>query len=276
MPDLGAIHPIVVHFVIGLLYAGVLLRVASLFGRWRFTGTAALLLILAGTGAAVVAVKSGDDAHGPAERIPGARPAVVEHEELGERTRTIFLAVAGLELLALALRKRRESRGLLFASAAVGLVGLFFLYETGEHGGELVYSYAGGVGTRTGDTEDVGRLLRAGLYHQAMVDREQGRGTAAAELIAVMADRWPDDGEVQILHAQSLLTDREDPAAALALLDRIPGTDEGPLRLRAAYVRADALVAQGDTAAARALLQGLLEEFPTSAQLQRRLEALGA
>jgi hypothetical protein len=32
------------------------------------------------------------------------------------------------------------------------------LYEAGEHGADLVYGYAGGVGTRYGDTADVTRL----------------------------------------------------------------------------------------------------------------------
>ncbi|MEZ4415762.1 MAG: DUF2231 domain-containing protein [Gemmatimonadota bacterium] len=274
MPELGAFHPIVVHFAIALLFVGVPLRILSLFGKWQFPGPAALLLILVGTAASMVAVKSGIDAHGPAERVPGARPAVVEHEELGEKTRNIFLAVAAMELLALALRKQRYGRAFLFGSAAIGAVGLFFMYETGEHGGELVYSYAGGVGTRTGEEEDVGRLLRAGLYHQAMQDREAGRAEAAARLIDEMAQRSPSDPDVLLLSAQSTLQDRNDPEGALAQLERIPGASEGPMRLRVAYIRADALVAMGDRAGALALLEGLQQEFPTSTQLQRRIEAL--
>ncbi len=137
-PDIGVFHPQIVHFVIALLMVGVVFRLISLTGKAQFTGAAALTLILIGTGASVLAVKSGEDAHGPAERVPGARDAVVEHEEWGERTRNLFLVVAALELLALGLSDRRR-RAVLVASGVVGLGGMFVLYETAEHGGDLVY-----------------------------------------------------------------------------------------------------------------------------------------
>src|SRR5213078_1774546 len=132
MPNLAFYHPQIVHFVLALLGAGVLL--------------------LAGTLAAVAAVKSGTDAHGPVERIPGARAAVVEHEEWGERTRNVFLVVGALEILALAFATRPWRRWLYVGSALVGLGGAYALYEAGEHGGDLVYTYAGGVGIRSGDS----------------------------------------------------------------------------------------------------------------------------
>ena len=79
MPSLGPYHPIVVHFAIGFLIAGVILRGLSLTGRAAFAGPAALGLILAGTLASKLAVESGLAAHGPVERIPGVASAVVEH-----------------------------------------------------------------------------------------------------------------------------------------------------------------------------------------------------
>lgn len=185
-PDIGVFHPQIVHFVVALLIVGVVFRLISLTGKAPFTGAAALTLILIGTGASVLAVESGDDAHGPAERVPGARDAVVEHEEWGERTRNLFLAVAMLELLALGLSGRRRS-AVLVASGVVGLGGMFVLYETAEHGGELVYEYAGGVGVRSGDPNDLSKLLLAGLYHNAVLDRSEGRSADAARLIEEMS-----------------------------------------------------------------------------------------
>src|SRR5437667_246247 len=75
MPNLAFYHPQIVHFVLALLGAGVLLRWMALTGKWPWTSPAAAALLLAGTLAAVAAVKSGTDAHGPVERIPGARTA---------------------------------------------------------------------------------------------------------------------------------------------------------------------------------------------------------
>ncbi len=83
MPDIGTFHPIIVHFVVALLFVGVAMRVVSLTGKLSFTKSAATVLILLGTVATILAARSGDDAHGPAERIPGARDAVHEHEEAG-------------------------------------------------------------------------------------------------------------------------------------------------------------------------------------------------
>jgi len=272
---LAPLHPIVVHFAIGLLVAGALLRLLSLLGRPAFAGGAAAALLLAGTVAAVLAAQSGDAAHGPVERVPGSNAAVHEHEEWGERTRNVFLAVAAAELAALWLARRQKARPALFVSAALCLGGLFCLYEAGEHGGELVYSYAGGVGIRTGAPEDVNRLLLAAAYHQAQLDRKEGRPQDAASVIAEAARRFPTDPGVQMLAAESLLLDRRDPAAALEALGRIAvKPDDARARTRHGLLTADAQLAAGQKDAARATLARLAAEFPQSQRVKQKLDAL--
>lgn len=127
MPNIGAFHPQIVHFVIALLFVGVALRLVSLTGWFKFSGPAAATLILIGTIAAVAAVQSGAEAHGVVERIPGAGAAVQAHEEWGQRTRDIFLAVAALELIGLAFAAfgSKRTKVVLMASALVGLGGLY-------------------------------------------------------------------------------------------------------------------------------------------------------
>ncbi len=279
MPDIGVFHPQVVHFVIAFLVAGVVLRVLSLLGRPAWAGPAAATLLLVGALASVVAVRSGTDAHGPAERVPGARPAVVEHEEWGERTRNLFLAIGIIELVGLGMARRpqreRITRGVRMASAAIGLVGLFLVYETGEHGGHLVYGYAGGVGTRSGEPEDVTHLLIAGLYHQAMQDRAQGRPEAAARLIEEMRLRAGDDWSVRLMAAESLLRDRGE---AQASLDFVAGldvpADDPQIAPRMGLLRADAFEALGMADSARAVVQDLATRFPTSRAVQARAQAM--
>jgi uncharacterized membrane protein len=274
MPNLAALHPQVVHFVIGLLIVGVLFRLVALTGRARWTGPAATTLLVTGTLAAVIAVKSGDDAHGPVERVPGARPIVQEHEEAGERARNVFLGVSLLELLALALSATPQ-RALRFGSAAVGLFGLTVLYHAGEEGGELVYSYAGGVGIRSGDPADVERVLLAGQYHQAMLHRRNGRGAEAAALIAEIARRHPTDTSVILLDIESTLRDRQDPAATLAALDRfVPPADNRRLVSTVGTLRVDALLAAGQRDSARATLEALLRALPANPRLQAKLDSL--
>lgn len=276
MPDIGYYHPIVVHFAIAFLIAGVLLRLASLTG-WRrlaFSKPAATVFLLLGTVAALAAARSGTDAHGPAERVPGARSAVVEHEELGERARNVFVLVGLLEVLGLVLARKNKERYALLASGLVGVIGLFFLYEAAEHGGDLVYSYAGGVGVRSGTEEDVGRLLLAGLYHQAQLDRKNGKSDEAAALVTLAEQRHPGDEEVALMAAESLLLDRKDPERALDALSEMR-LEEPRLRLRQGLLEVDAYVAAGDPGRARARLEALVGEYPDNARLKRRLEELG-
>jgi len=276
---MASYHPQIVHFVIGLLFAGVVFRLVSLSRKLPFTGPAATTLILAGTVASFLAVQSGTDAHGPVERIPGVRGAVVEHEAWGERARNGFVVVSIVELVALlfAWRQHAWTRPAAIAAALAGLVGLVPLYEAAEHGGELVYSYAGGVGIRSGAPEDVNRLFLSGVYQQALQDRQAGRSGEAMALIDTAAGRFPANLELQLMAAEWTTEVKQDPGAALGRLDavRIPPED-ARLRIRAGIARAGALAAQNNTDGARAVLQTLQAEFPTNQQLQRRLDELSA
>lgn len=277
MPSIAAFHPQIVHFAIALLIVGVVLRLLWFTGRLAFTGPEATTLIVIGTVAAVLAVRSGNDAHGPVERVPGARAAVVEHEEWGIRARNIFLAVAALELIALALagRKPQQARIAAMAAAAIGVVGLGAVYEAGEHGGELVYNYAGGIGIRSGQPQDVGNLLVAGIYHQAMLDRQADRAAEGMALLDVAAARFPQNLELQLMAIEWTTEVKHDPGTAILRLDAIsvPQAD-GRLRTRAGLARAGALTAQGNIVGARQVLMTLKGEFPNSVQVQRRLDEL--
>jgi len=276
MPNLGSLHPQIVHFVVALLLVGVALRWVAFTGKVPFAGPAATTLLLLGTVAAVLAVSSGTDAHDVVERIPGVGAAVREHEDWGHATRTVFLVVAGLEVAALVLARRPAwRRWALVLSGLVGVYGCYAVYETAEHGGELVYSFAGGPGLRTGDTTDIGRLLTAGLYEQAMVDRARHQPADAAALIDELARRSPSDTTVQLIHIESQLRDRQDAKGALAALAALhPAPSDPRLFGRVGLLTADAYVALGQPDSARALLRRLVAQFPMSQRLKDRLAQL--
>jgi len=276
--DIAPWHPQIVHFVIALAFVGVGFRLLSLTGKLSWTSPAATLLLVGSALASVLAAKSGDQAHGPAERVPGARPAVVEHEEWGERARNMLLLIAGLELLGLVVRRPENvARGLRFGMAGAGLVGLFVVYEAAEHGGDLVYSFAGGVGTRSGAPEDLGRLLTAGLYHQAQRDRADGRLDEAERLLDELGRRHPGSVDIALLRVDFQLRDRKDPEGALARLGAITVPDqETRAVIRHGLLTAEALQATGQTDAARAVLQGLAGRFPENGAVQRALSGTTA
>ena len=274
MPNLATFHPAIVHFAVALLAAGVIFRLISLSGRAAFTGPAAAVLLLAGTLAAVLAVKSGTDAHGPVERVPGAREAVIEHEDAGDWARNVFLIVAVLELAALAMARRspRVARIALWGSAVVGIMGVVALYQAGERGGDLVYRYAGGVGIRYGDTADVNRLFLAGLYHSAQQARTRHDSAQAAEDFGELARRFPDDTTVRLLAIESLIRDKHDGRSALAALARMSVPPDNPwLRLRYDFLKADAYLAVGRPDSARATLELLARDFPDVQRVKDRL-----
>jgi uncharacterized membrane protein len=276
MDNLGFYHPIVVHFALGLLAAGVLFRLASLTGRLAFAGAAARTLLVVGTVAAAASVLTGDAGHGPVERVPGSAAAVGEHEHWGERSRNAFLLVVALEVGAVVLRRWGRERAALIASGVIGLLGLGCLMYAGHLGGRLVYSYAGGVGIRTGDPADLDRLVVAAIYHRSQADRKAGRGEDAARLIEEAARRYPGDPGIQILSAESKLLDLKDAAGAVETLSHlsIPKEDRR-LRMRHGMLMADALEAAGQADAARAFLQVLSTEYPQNERLQKRLLAVG-
>ncbi|HEX5180893.1 MAG TPA: DUF2231 domain-containing protein [Gemmatimonadaceae bacterium] len=271
MPDIGSLHPQVVHFVIALLIIGVLARILTLFPlgpRWSFLNGMAVVLILLGTGASVVAVQSGLDAHEKVESIPGVRQAVNVHQDYGEDTRDIFLVVSAIEIVMLFLLTRKPglTTGLRALSAAVGIVGGVYLYEAGDHGGDLVYEYGGGVGVRSGDTADVRRVLVAGLYDNLQVARRTGNREQAARLTDQLQSMLPNDTSVRMLHVQSLVRDRSDARGALAALDSIT-VPPANLRLRyqKALLRAEAFDSAGMRDSARAVLTQLKKDVPQAA-----------
>lgn len=271
---MAELHPQVVHVTIILALAGVAFRLLSLTGRAAWASPAAALLLIGSAASAIVSVQSGIDAHGPVERVPGARPAVVEHEEWGERARNVLLVLGAIELLGLALRNSSKAKLVHGAAAAIGVVAVSAVYEAGEHGGELVYSYAGGVGIRSGDPKDVERLLVAATYHQAQADRKAGRADAAASLIAQTAQRFPADPEMQMFAAESLLVDQKNVQAALDALAAVTPPEGNRILIgRKATLQADAYEAAGQKDQAIAVLEKAVAAFP-SPRMQQRLDAL--
>ena len=279
MPDIGVYHPQIVHFVIAFLGLGVVARVISLLPlgeRFRFVGPMASALLILGTLAAIAAFRSGMDAHGPVERVPGARDAVTEHEDWGKRTRNLFIAIGVLELAALALASRRRmAQGLRVVSALAGLAGLWVLYEAGEHGGQLVYNYAGGIGIRSGADADVKRLLVAGLYHNARIARDGGRKEEAARLTDELVRQMPEDANVRFLAVESLIKDRDDSRGALAALAAVEvPADDWRLNLRRASLTAEAYRAVGAADSALATLDDLKRRFPDHPRIKAALERM--
>ena len=275
-PTLAQMHPQVVHFVIALAFVGVGARVVSLIPgtRFSFTNQMATTLIVLAAISAQVAVMSGTAAHGPVERVPGSRNAVQEHEEAGEWARDWLIGLAVVELITLALWRREKIGIAMKAVCAVGgLVTLATVYEAGEHGGVLVYNYAGGIGLRSGDTTDIKNLLVAGLYHDAARERAANHPENASRLIAELARQMPNDTTVRLMTIESIAKDQHNPRAALDSLRAInPAPNDMRMQLRKASLMADLYVAAGSMDSARMTLEAVKAKMP--AQMQPRVQQM--
>lgn len=274
MPDIAPLHPQIVHFVIALGLVGIVLRLISLVAKAGWLSPAATTLIVIAASASVLAAKSGTAGHENAERIPGARLAVQTHEKWGNRTRNVLLGLAGLELLAVLFASKRAGRPLRYAAAAGGLVVGFFVFKVADLGGDVVYEYAGGIGTRSGDPEDIDHLLVAGLFYAARIDRDSGRADDAARLVEELARRHPSDTTIRFLAIESKLRDRKDPAGALADLDQFPLPPDNRYSSRHGLLAAQALVASGRVDSARVILTALAQRFPQNQGVKAALEKL--
>jgi uncharacterized membrane protein len=276
MPNIAVFHPQIVHFVIALFFVGLALRIASWFIWPTWTKPAGALLLILSALASVAAVESGTQAHGPVERIPGAREAVEHHEERGEAARNLLLIIGALELVGLGLASRAKAQKVVHVLSGVfGLYVGFALYEAAEHGGEIVYEYGGGPGLRSNDTTDIRRLLVAGLYNQAQRDREAGRSEEAARLTDELVRRMPGDQAVAFLAIESKIKDRKDPQGALADLAAISfPADQPRIAIRHALLTAEAWKALGMQDSVNVILESLKQKYPDNAGIQRAIEAL--
>ena len=139
------LHPLLVHFPIGLIVAAALLDVAALAaGPRALVRRVAVGLYLAGAGALVAAYFTGrNDA--PLVRIPGPAHALVDEHWTWALSTTVYVCVLALGRVGLELSGRAVTRRGWLPVAAAGLAGLLLLFQTAERGGRLVYQHGVGV-----------------------------------------------------------------------------------------------------------------------------------
>ncbi len=153
IPLPNPLHPAIVHFPIVLILLGTIAAVAAIvLRRWHLPWLAAVLLVAGAAGAFVAARTGGQQAEMVGELSDSAELVLDEHEEWGERTRTIALAAAILALVSAALaRFPKVARSLAVATALAAGAAAYAVAETGHYGGQLVYKHGVGVNTAAGN-----------------------------------------------------------------------------------------------------------------------------
>lgn len=142
-PDLGALHPLVVHFPIALLIAALLFDgVGWLWKRASFT-EAALVIQALGVLGAIAAVLTGNAAEEAVEGIPGIHDVLERHESLGQAVLWISLAVVALRVFFLWRGMVGQGVKALLLALSLGLA--ILVGVAGYYGGRLVYEFGAGV-----------------------------------------------------------------------------------------------------------------------------------
>ena len=148
MEFLSQLHPQIVHFPIAFLVIYALLEITGIISKKEFFQKAAYLFLFLGVLSAVAAVITGNQAaeiasnwKGKGAEIPTG--LISEHEEYATITLWYF---TGLLVLRTYLFVKKKFGGIVkYLFILLTVIGLYFIYQTGYHGGKLVYDH--GVGT---------------------------------------------------------------------------------------------------------------------------------
>jgi uncharacterized membrane protein len=140
------LHAQIVHFPIALLLTYILFEIIGIITGREFFSKAAHLILLLGVIALVFAVLTGNQAEQLARKIhkeTAILHAIEEHENYANIALWYFTA---LLVVRTALVIKKKFIGYLkYSFIVLSLIGAFLIFETGEHGGKLVYDYGVGI-----------------------------------------------------------------------------------------------------------------------------------
>jgi uncharacterized membrane protein len=139
------LHPMVVHFPIAWLTAALIVDLISLaLPRAGWADTMAAVLYPTGAIAALVTYLTGRQAAATVLTPGMAHALVLEHWNWALATTICFGGVAALRLMFI-VRRKSAPFSIRAGLAAVAIVGMFLLFQTGERGARLVFENGVGV-----------------------------------------------------------------------------------------------------------------------------------
>ncbi len=148
MEELALLHAKVIHFPIAFLMLYILFEFIGVTFKREFFSKAAHLHLFLGVVAALAAVFTGSQAEALAQKWEAAGAtipfnAIGAHEQYATITLWYFsLLLVGRSFLVF---KKKFNGFLKYGILIFAFIGGYLLYQTGEHGGKLVYKY--GLGT---------------------------------------------------------------------------------------------------------------------------------
>lgn len=223
------IHPMIVHFPIAFLLGAIGADLLSLVvRRWAWLRPATVALYVIGGASAVLTYVTGTWAADAVSVPAEAQSVLTEHSNLAWWTMWFFGVYALLRLgahLWSTTEGRVAVQGVLFL---VALGGSYLLYETGDHGAEMVYRHGVGVQQAAPRQASVEPGLTVGESGWQWQPRSDTAWTARM--------RWLEGTPDAV---QARLDTLEDGSVALALTPQSPVTFVVPDTLGAVQVTAE-------------------------------------
>lgn len=148
MEFLAGLHHEIVHFPIACFVLYTLFEITGAILNNKNLSTTAYILLGLGVFSCVGAVLTGNQAHEIAEKLMDQgitipHDLIEEHEQYATITLWYFFFL--LVVRTISVLKKRFTKSVQVGFIALALLGCYFLYQAGDHGGKLVYKY--GVGT---------------------------------------------------------------------------------------------------------------------------------
>jgi len=140
------IHPILVHFPIAIILLAVLIDLLNFFvpDKW-WDDLKSTILYSIGAVSGIAAYYTGTLAADSVFLPSGAQSVLNEHADWALWTVWFFGIYAVLRIL-LHWYQNMNQKVIRIGLFVIALPGVFFLYETGDHGAEMVFGYGAGTG----------------------------------------------------------------------------------------------------------------------------------
>ena len=144
MEFLAELHPKVVHFPVALLLTFALFELLGTVLKKDYFHKAAHLILFLGVVGSVLAVLSGKQAGAANPNWTEASIELIrEHSSYANITMWYFVGVLVVKTFLVVKKKMNQTFN--YIILVLALVGCFFIFETSEHGGQLVTKF--GIGT---------------------------------------------------------------------------------------------------------------------------------
>jgi uncharacterized membrane protein len=145
MEFLAEFHPRVVHFPIALLLTYILFEGLGAITKKEFLLKGAHLILFLGVIAAFVAIQTGERAEEAFDYWNKEASALMEEHE-NYANITIWYFAALLVLRTFLVFKKKFTDVFKYTFVVLALIGGYFVFQTGDHGGRMVYEH--GIGTK--------------------------------------------------------------------------------------------------------------------------------